>query len=521
MRAVAARDRLPEAYRWLARTATLRAARATSWPSRAVPTAASTTSSPPARSACPAAPSSSSARTTGTRWARATPPASTPSSTAASSAPSTCRTCRATELPVEALERAAMGGLLATNRWLQPEMIGALGLLELQAGPRCRLVLQGFDRLGVAAGRLPLLRRARRGRPGPRQGLDGQGDRAAGRRAPRVGRRAWSRAPGGGRRSTCSSSPPRWTRSSRSTRRPDRRGGRALSGALASGSVTTSDEPHQVTSEVGRLRTVLLHRPGAGAVAAHAAQQRRPALRRPAVGRPGAGGARRLRRGAARARRRGALPDRPARRGARRRRRPATPSSTRPSRRRVVGPLLADVLRKWLGDLPSARAGAGAVGRAHPRRAARARRRRRRRPAGRLRRVRRPPAAEPAVHPRLVGVGRRPRRRHQPVDAGPGAGAVLHRRDLRAPPPLRRHPAALRRRARRGVVRGRRRARDGARASSPSAPASARRRPASRPSRCGPSPRGSRTPCWPSRSRRSGRRCTSTPSARWSTATPS
>jgi hypothetical protein len=53
------------------------------------------------------------------------------------------------ELPVEALERAALGGLLATNRWLQPEMIGALGLLELQAGPRCRLVLQGFDRLGA------------------------------------------------------------------------------------------------------------------------------------------------------------------------------------------------------------------------------------------------------------------------------------------------------------------------------------------------------------------------------------
>ena len=29
------------------------------------------------------------------------------------------------QLPVEALERAALGGLLATNRWLQPEMIGA------------------------------------------------------------------------------------------------------------------------------------------------------------------------------------------------------------------------------------------------------------------------------------------------------------------------------------------------------------------------------------------------------------
>jgi hypothetical protein len=53
------------------------------------------------------------------------------------------------ELPEAALERSALGGLLATNRWLQPEMIGALGLIELQAGPRCRLVLQGFERLGL------------------------------------------------------------------------------------------------------------------------------------------------------------------------------------------------------------------------------------------------------------------------------------------------------------------------------------------------------------------------------------
>ncbi len=49
--------------------------------------------------------------------------------------------------PVAALERAALGGLLATNRWLQPELLGALGLTELQAGPRCRRVLQAFDRL--------------------------------------------------------------------------------------------------------------------------------------------------------------------------------------------------------------------------------------------------------------------------------------------------------------------------------------------------------------------------------------
>jgi len=52
------------------------------------------------------------------------------------------------ELPIEALERAALGSLLATNRWLQPEMIGALGLIELQAGPRCRKVVRGLERLG-------------------------------------------------------------------------------------------------------------------------------------------------------------------------------------------------------------------------------------------------------------------------------------------------------------------------------------------------------------------------------------
>jgi hypothetical protein len=59
------------------------------------------------------------------------------------------------DMPVEALERAALGGLLATNRWLQPEMLGALGLLELQAGPRCRLVLQAFDRLGAPGAAYP------------------------------------------------------------------------------------------------------------------------------------------------------------------------------------------------------------------------------------------------------------------------------------------------------------------------------------------------------------------------------
>lgn len=54
-----------------------------------------------------------------------------------------------------ALARLAFGGLLATNRWLQPEMLGALGLIELQAGPRCRLVVQAFARTGAPAGAYP------------------------------------------------------------------------------------------------------------------------------------------------------------------------------------------------------------------------------------------------------------------------------------------------------------------------------------------------------------------------------
>lgn len=62
---------------------------------------------------------------------------------------------RPEQAPVEALERAAIGGLLATNRWLQPEMVGALGLLELHAGPRCRLVVQAFDRLGAPEAAYP------------------------------------------------------------------------------------------------------------------------------------------------------------------------------------------------------------------------------------------------------------------------------------------------------------------------------------------------------------------------------
>ncbi len=60
-----------------------------------------------------------------------------------------------TGLPTSALARSALCGLLATNRWLQPEMLGALGLIELQAGPRCRMVLNAFDRLDAPADAYP------------------------------------------------------------------------------------------------------------------------------------------------------------------------------------------------------------------------------------------------------------------------------------------------------------------------------------------------------------------------------
>ncbi len=58
-------------------------------------------------------------------------------------------------LPTACLERTLLGTTCATNRWLQPEMIGALGLIELQAGPRCRAVVAGLRRIGAPAAALP------------------------------------------------------------------------------------------------------------------------------------------------------------------------------------------------------------------------------------------------------------------------------------------------------------------------------------------------------------------------------
>jgi hypothetical protein len=62
------------------------------------------------------------------------------------------------DLATPALDRTALNGVLATNRWLQPELIGALGVLELQAGPRCRAVVGGLERLGAGEGAIDFYR---------------------------------------------------------------------------------------------------------------------------------------------------------------------------------------------------------------------------------------------------------------------------------------------------------------------------------------------------------------------------
>lgn len=59
------------------------------------------------------------------------------------------------ELPVEALERKALNGYLATHRALQPEMVGSLGMIECQAAPRCRRVVAAMQRLEVADAAAP------------------------------------------------------------------------------------------------------------------------------------------------------------------------------------------------------------------------------------------------------------------------------------------------------------------------------------------------------------------------------
>jgi hypothetical protein len=60
-----------------------------------------------------------------------------------------------TQQGVATLRRTALTTTVATNRALQPEMVGVLGMIELQAGPRCRKIVRGLDRLGLPAGARP------------------------------------------------------------------------------------------------------------------------------------------------------------------------------------------------------------------------------------------------------------------------------------------------------------------------------------------------------------------------------
>jgi hypothetical protein len=48
------------------------------------------------------------------------------------------------------LRRELLMSLLAARHDLQPQMLGALGMVELQSGPRCELVLQGMQRSGFS-----------------------------------------------------------------------------------------------------------------------------------------------------------------------------------------------------------------------------------------------------------------------------------------------------------------------------------------------------------------------------------
>lgn len=75
-----------------------------------------------------------------------------------------------TDLPVEALRRSVLVTTLATNRSLQPELVGALGLTELQAGPRCRKVVAALERLGSPPEAVPFY--AEHAVADPRHGKD-------------------------------------------------------------------------------------------------------------------------------------------------------------------------------------------------------------------------------------------------------------------------------------------------------------------------------------------------------------
>ena len=152
-----------------------------------------------ARSASTARRSSPWRATTGTRWAPVTRARCTPCSTTRWSPPSSSPGCPSARCPEAALERRALGGLLATNRAWQPEMVGSLGLLECQAGPRCRRVVRALRRVQAPRRRAAVLRGARGRRPASRQGMDRPRDRAARRTPPGVGTADRARRPLAGR----------------------------------------------------------------------------------------------------------------------------------------------------------------------------------------------------------------------------------------------------------------------------------------------------------------------------------
>ncbi len=51
------------------------------------------------------------------------------------------------DLPIAVLRRTLLCSALATCRARQPELLGVLGLIELQAGPRCRRVVRALQRI--------------------------------------------------------------------------------------------------------------------------------------------------------------------------------------------------------------------------------------------------------------------------------------------------------------------------------------------------------------------------------------
>jgi len=74
------------------------------------------------------------------------------------------------EQPEEALLRSVLGSFLVLSRAHQPEAVGALGLIEMQAGPRCRWVLRALDRLDAAPDARPFY--AEHAEADPRHGKD-------------------------------------------------------------------------------------------------------------------------------------------------------------------------------------------------------------------------------------------------------------------------------------------------------------------------------------------------------------